>query len=95
MNRLLHREQHLAARRAQLVARSGRERARIRSTLSGFEARLSGAEQAYRAGQWVRRNLVWLSVAGSVLMFFKQPRGLMVSASRAYALWRSWQALSR
>lgn len=95
MNRLLHREQYLAARRTQLVARSGRERALIRSTLAGFEARLSGAEQAYRAGQWVRRNAVWLSLAGGVLMFFKRPRGLLATASRGYALWRSWRALSR
>lgn len=95
MNRLLRHEQYLARRRAALLDRSARERARLASEFEGVGQSLSGLERAWRIGQWARRNLVLLGISGSVLMFFKRPRKLLATAARAWGMWQSWRRFLR
>ncbi|QSI76451.1 YqjK family protein [Niveibacterium microcysteis] len=81
----------LALRRAELVERSGRERARLVADLGALAPAFGAADKVVAAASWARRHGAVIVIVAAAVLAVRRPSRLLKYAGQAWSLWQVYR----
>ncbi len=83
--------ERLAERRAALVERSGRERARLAADLGALAPAFGAADKLVVAANWARRHGPVIVLVAAAVLAVRRPSRLVKYAGQAWSLWQVYR----